>query len=87
VVVAGVILGWLNIEGLSVIGNRLNDGFFNPVLDRSIEVPKYQFGIYGVIIVLMMLFRPAGLIPERRRKLEVEEGVHDEVVKGEVSKP
>ncbi len=82
VVVAGVILGWLNIEGLSVIGNRLNDGFFNPVLDRSIEVPKYQFGIYGVIIVLMMLFRPAGLIPERRRKLEVEEGVHDEVVTG-----
>ena len=38
-------------------------------------MPKYQFGIYGVIIVLMMLFRPAGLIPERRRKREIEEGV------------
>jgi branched-chain amino acid transport system permease protein len=87
VVVAGVILGWLNIEGLSVIGNHLNDSIIEPAFNRSIEVPKYQFGIYGVIIVLMMLFRPAGLIPERRRKLEVEEGVHDEVVKGEVSKP
>jgi branched-chain amino acid transport system permease protein len=86
VVVAGVILGWLNIEGLSVIGNHLNDSIIEPVFDSSIEVPKYQFGIYGIIIVLMMLFRPAGLIPERRRKLEVEEGVHDEVVKGEVSK-
>jgi ABC-type branched-subunit amino acid transport system permease subunit len=69
-----------------VIGNHLNDSIIEPVFDSSIEVPKYQFGIYGIIIVLMMLFRPAGLIPERRRKLEVEEGVHDEVVKGEVSK-
>jgi hypothetical protein len=25
-----------------------------------------------------MLFRPTGLIPERRRKRELEEGVHDE---------
>ena len=30
--------------------------------------------IYGTIIVLMMLFRPVGLIPERRRKRELEEG-------------
>jgi hypothetical protein len=29
-----------------------------------------------VIIVLMMLFRPVGLIPERRRKRELEEGTH-----------
>ena len=25
----------------------------------------------------MMLFRPAGLIPERRHKQEIEHGVHD----------
>ena len=25
----------------------------------------------------MMLFRPTGLIPERRHKIEMEEGVHD----------
>jgi len=25
-----------------------------------------------------MLFRPQGLIPEERRKLELEQGVHDE---------
>ena len=45
---------------------------------RTSRSPKYQFGIYGMIIVLMMLFRPEGLIPERRRKREIEEGVHDE---------
>ena len=32
---------------------------------RGIEIAKYRFGIYGAIIVLMMLFRPTGLIPER----------------------
>ena len=72
VIVGGVVLGWLNIEGLAVIGSKFND-----VSGLNIEVPKYQFGIYGIIIVLMMLFRPQGLIPERRRKRELEEGVHD----------
>jgi branched-chain amino acid transport system permease protein len=73
VVMGGVVLGWLNIEGLAVIGSKFND-----VSGLDIEVPKYQFGIYGIIIVLMMLFRPQGLIPERRRKREFEEGVHDQ---------
>jgi branched-chain amino acid transport system permease protein len=45
-------------------------------------VPKYQAGIYGLLIVLMMLFRPQGLIPERRRKRELEEGVRDETLYG-----
>jgi branched-chain amino acid transport system permease protein len=69
VVVAGVILAWLNVEGLANIGTWLNNN--TPL---NIDVPKYEFGIYGVIIVLMMLFRPTGLIPERRRAREIEEG-------------
>jgi branched-chain amino acid transport system permease protein len=69
VVVAGIILSYLNQEGLSNIGSWLNA---NTPLD--FEVAKYQFGIYGIIIVLMMLFRPVGLIPEGRRKQELEEG-------------
>ena len=76
VIIAGTVLGWLNIEGLGVIGNYLNDWFVEPTFDTRLEVPKYQFGIYGVIIVIMMLFRPEGLIPERRRKRELEEGTH-----------
>jgi branched-chain amino acid transport system permease protein len=77
VVIAGAVLAWLNQEGLSNIGTWLKE---DTPLD--FEVAKYQFGIYGVIIVLMMLFRPTGLIPERRRKREMEEGVHDESVYG-----
>jgi branched-chain amino acid transport system permease protein len=67
VVIGGGFLAWLNVEGLAVVGTKFND-----VTGANIEVPKYQFGIYGVIIVLVMLFRPTGLIPERRRKREFE---------------
>jgi branched-chain amino acid transport system permease protein len=77
VIIAGSILAWLNIEGLANIGTWLKQ---ETPLD--FEVAKYQFGIYGVIIVLMMLFRPTGLIPERRHKQEMEEGVHDESLYG-----
>jgi len=70
VIAGGMILSWLNVEGLAVIGARFNDA-----AGTNIEIAKYQFGIYGVIIVVMMLFRPVGLIPERRRKRELEEGV------------
>jgi branched-chain amino acid transport system permease protein len=73
VVVGGTILAWLNVEGLANIGSWLNA--HTPL---NVEVAKYQFGIYGVIVVLMMLFRPVGLIPERRRKRELEEGTHDD---------
>jgi branched-chain amino acid transport system permease protein len=69
VVIGGAILAWLNVEGLANIGAWLNA---HTPLD--VEVAKYQFGIYGTIIVLMMLFRPVGLIPERRHKRELEEG-------------
>ena len=71
VLVGGLILGYLNIEGLATIGSKVQEG------GLDFDPTKYQFGIYGVIIVLMMLFRPTGLIPERRHKIEVAEGVHD----------
>jgi branched-chain amino acid transport system permease protein len=72
VILGGMILGYLNVEGLATIGSKIEDAGLN--FDPS----KYQFGIYGGIIVIMMLFRPTGLIPERRHKRELEEGVHDE---------
>ena len=69
VVVAGTILAWLNFDGLGNIG-----GWLNQNTPLNIDVPKYSFGIYGLLIVLMMLFRPTGLIPERRRAREIQEG-------------
>jgi branched-chain amino acid transport system permease protein len=71
VIAGGMILSYLNIEGLSTIGSKIQDAGLN------FDPTKYQFGIYGAIIVAMMLLRPAGLIPERRHRIEMEEGVHD----------
>ena len=41
-------------------------------LSSQLEPAKYERMIFGIIMVLMMLFRPAGLIPEKRHKLELE---------------
>jgi branched-chain amino acid transport system permease protein len=35
-------------------------------------VPKYQYLVYGTIIVVVMLYRPQGLIPSAQRKAELE---------------
>jgi branched-chain amino acid transport system permease protein len=67
-----MVLAYLDQEGLAKIGTAVGIS----------DVPKYNFGIYGAIIVLMMLFRPTGLIAERRHKRELEEGVHDESLYG-----
>jgi branched-chain amino acid transport system permease protein len=72
-IVGGGLLAYLNQEGLSNIGAKINSTF-----GTNIDVPLYQFGIFGTILVLVMLFRPEGLIPNERRKAEFEEGVHDE---------
>lgn len=66
-IVGGLFLSYLDQEGLAKIGTEVGIQ----------DVPKYNFGIYGLIIVVVMLFRPTGLIPERRHKRELEEGVRD----------
>jgi branched-chain amino acid transport system permease protein len=71
VILGGMILAYLNVEGLATIGSKIQEAGID------FDPTKYQFGIYGIIIVTMMLFRPTGLIPERRHKIELEEGVHD----------
>jgi len=38
----------------------------------QLEVAKYQRFVFGILLVLMMIFRPAGLVPESRRKLELQ---------------
>jgi branched-chain amino acid transport system permease protein len=73
VMVGAAFLAYLDQAGLADTGAWLNQH-----LGISIEVPKYEFGIYGVILLIVMLFRPAGLIPEKRHKLEFEEGVSTE---------
>jgi branched-chain amino acid transport system permease protein len=72
VIFGAAFLAYLNQEGLANIGHSLNQTF-----GTNLDVPLYQFGIYGAIIVLVMLIRPEGLIPSARRKAEFHEGVSD----------
>src|ERR671911_121741 len=73
VIIGGGFLAYLNQEGLGNIGAEINETF-----GTNIDVPLYQYGIFGAILVLVMLFRPTGLIPSARRKAEFEIGVADE---------
>jgi branched-chain amino acid transport system permease protein len=73
----GVILGaatlaWLNFTGLDKIGEWVNDVI--PGSGNDVNIPQYKFAIFGALLVLMMLFRPEGLIPSARRKAEFAEG-------------
>src|SRR3989440_6587371 len=72
VIFGAAFLAYLNQEGLANIGHKLNQTF-----GTHLDVPLYQFGIYGAIIVLTMLIRPEGLIPSARRQAEFHDGVHD----------
>jgi branched-chain amino acid transport system permease protein len=63
VVLASFVLTWLNYTGMTEIGNKINAG-----LGTSIDLPSWQFLIFGLILVLMMLFRPDGLLPAARQK-------------------
>jgi branched-chain amino acid transport system permease protein len=73
VILGGAFLAYLDKEGLGNIGGWLNDN-----LGIAVDIPAYSFGIYGAIIVIVMLFRPQGVIPSARQKAELTEGVHDE---------
>jgi branched-chain amino acid transport system permease protein len=68
--IPGVIVGSLVISSL--------DRFILPQLTNalhainiSVDLTNSRFLIYGVILVLTMLFRPEGLIPSRQRKAEL----------------
>ena len=72
VIFGACFLSYLDREGLANVGGWTNDHF-----GTHLDVPLYEFGIFGVILVVVMLFRPEGLIPSQRRAAEFREGVHD----------
>ena len=61
---------WLNElrnAGTVVLGYDLAN------LPTQLEPAKYERMVFGVILVLMMIFRPAGILPARRRQRELAE--------------
>jgi branched-chain amino acid transport system permease protein len=68
VIVGASLISWLNFTGLGKIGSLLNDAI--PGTAHDVEITRYKFGLFGFLLILMMLFRPEGLIPSARRKAE-----------------
>ncbi len=59
---------WLNElknAGVMVLGFNLAD------LPTQLEPAKYERMIFGLILVLMMIFRPQGILPAQRRQREL----------------
>jgi branched-chain amino acid transport system permease protein len=86
--IPGVILGAATItilnlqvlQGFSLYLNELRQSdaviplinFAWKDLSTQLDPAKYQRMLFGLILILMMIFRPAGLIPASRRKRELE---------------
>jgi branched-chain amino acid transport system permease protein len=96
-VLAMIILGGLGSIWGVVVGAMLlsyiNKYFIPDVFDKvanslhlGFQPSDLSFGIFGFLLVIIMLLRPEGLLPERRRQMELKEGVGaDEALALEVS--
>jgi branched-chain amino acid transport system permease protein len=68
------------LKGLSLWLNELRNagvtifGFSLADLPTQLEPAKYERMVFGVILVLMMIFRPQGIFPARRRHRELASG-------------
>jgi branched-chain amino acid transport system permease protein len=71
VIAGAVLVSWLNFTGLTKIGDWINSAI--PGTSNDFDISKYKIGIFGALLVVMMLFRPEGLIPSARRKAEFAE--------------
>jgi branched-chain amino acid transport system permease protein len=67
------------LKGLSLWLNELRNagveifGYSLANLPTQLEPAKYERMVFGLILVLMMIFRPQGILPARRRHRELEE--------------
>jgi branched-chain amino acid transport system permease protein len=62
----GLLLGYINNY---LIPDVLND--LPPEFGLNFQLSSVTYGIFGFLLVLVMVLRPQGLLPERRRQLEL----------------
>jgi branched-chain amino acid transport system permease protein len=82
VVVGATVVTLLNIQVLQSFSLYLSQlrqseavipiiGFHWKNLSNQLDPTKYQRLIFGIVLVIMMIYRPAGLLPAARRKREL----------------
>jgi branched-chain amino acid transport system permease protein len=77
VVIGAVVLSFVNTR---LIPDVLDQGWIGGKvqdLGLNFTFTEISFGIFGFILVIMMVLRPEGILPERRRKMELTEGIGD----------
>ncbi|MEA2408217.1 MAG: branched-chain amino acid transport system permease protein [Thermoleophilaceae bacterium] len=75
VVIGAVALSFVNTR---LIPDVLDQGFVgNKLRDAGLDFSftEISFGVFGFILVIMMVLRPEGILPERRRQMELTEGI------------
>ena len=80
VVIGAVALAFVNNR---LIPDVLDQGAVNDLknnLGLEFTFSEVAFGIFGFVLVLMMVLRPEGILPERRRQIELTEGTGEESV-------
>jgi branched-chain amino acid transport system permease protein len=70
VTLGALVLAWVNSTGLRRAGEAFNDQF-----GTDVNFTNYTFLLFGAVLVLMMLFRREGILPEARTRLVLRE--HD----------
>ncbi len=87
VIVGATLVTLLNIQVLQSFSLYLSQlrqsdasflGFQWKNLSNQLDPSKYQRLIFGILLVVMMIYKPAGLIPAARRKRELSEGEDEE---------
>jgi branched-chain amino acid transport system permease protein len=64
--IGGLLIGYVNYYLLPDVLNSLPSK-----LGLNFQLTDVTFGVYGFLLVIVMLLRPQGLLPERRRRLEL----------------
>ncbi len=84
VVLGAAIVTMLNIDVLQTLSLGLSSlrqgvevipliGIPWSELPTQLDPARYQRLVFGLLLIIMMIFRPEGIIPSRRRKLELHE--------------
>jgi branched-chain amino acid transport system permease protein len=80
VVVGALLLANINYYLIPDVLNHLPSKF-----GLNFDLSDLNVSIFGFLLVLVMVLRPQGLIPERRRKLELTEGIGETEMEGSAS--
>ncbi|GAC1417606.1 MAG: branched-chain amino acid ABC transporter permease [Actinomycetota bacterium] len=82
-VLASVVLGGIGSMGGAIVGAVLINvvpemlrslGSLGVIGQRLLDA---RFGIFGLVLVIMMIFRPQGVVPSRRRAAELKGGTEE----------